>query len=192
MGASLRKILYPAIIFLSKLFKKNLGIVSGNNNAPVSFYSLSAILNNGEVFSFAQLRGKKVLIVNTASGCGYTGQFSELQQLYELYNSKIEILAFPSNDFKEQEKLPDTEIANFCKANFNLGFPLMKKTVVVKFTGQDDVYEWLSNPLKNGWNDKAPTWNFCKYLINEEGNLTHFFEAAISPIGKEIKTLLNS
>jgi glutathione peroxidase len=153
----------------------------------VSFYSLSAILNNGNELIFEDLKGKKVLIVNTASNCGYTNQYSELQQLYEINKEKLVILAFPSNDFKEQEKGTDDEIAQFCKVNFGISFPIAKKSVVLKNVGQNRVFEWLTNKTFNGWNEQQPSWNFSKYLINEKGNLTHFFAPAVSPLDSEVK-----
>ena len=140
-----------------------------------SFYDLKSILNNGEEFSFEQLKGKKVLIVNTASDCGYTNQYDELQKLHELYPDKLIILGFPSNDFGEQEKGDDKEIAQFCKINFDVSFPLMKKSTVIKKDDQNEIYRWLTNADKNGWSNQAPVWNFYKYIINEEGILTHYF-----------------
>ena len=157
-----------------------------------SFYDLSATANDGNNFYFAHLRGKKVLIVNTASDCGYTAQYSELQKLYEQQNDKIVIIAFPANDFKEQEQADDAAIAEFCKVNYGVSFPLMKKSVVVKNGGQHEVYKWLTDKNKNGWNDKAPEWNFSKYLINENGELINYFSPGVSPLGKELREALKS
>lgn len=121
------------------------------------------------------------MLVNTASDCGYTAQYDDLQKLSEIYKDKLVILGFPSNDFGQQEKADDTTIKDFCKVNFGVTFPLMAKSTVRKRDTQNDVFNWLSDKNKNGWNDMAPTWNFCKYLVDENGNLTHFFEAAIEP-----------
>lgn len=155
------------------------------------FYDLEGILNNGDSLKFSSLRGKKVMIVNTASDCGFTGQYAELEQLYTKNSEKLVILAFPANDFKEQEKGSDAEIAEFCRANFGISFPLFKKTRVVKGEGQHPVYSWLSDPAKNGWNSKEPVWNFSKYIVNEEGNLTHFFGPSVSPLDPEMTEALN-
>ncbi|MEO7265000.1 MAG: glutathione peroxidase [Ferruginibacter sp.] len=159
--------------------------------APESIYALTATKNNGEIYSFKNLAGKKLLIVNTASDCGFTAQYEGLQQLYEQYKDKIEILAFPSNEFGGQEKADDETIASFCKINFGVTFPLMQKSVVKKRDHQHPVYQWLTDETKNGWNYVAPTWNFCKYIIDEKGNLTNFFEASTEPMSKEMLDAIN-
>lgn len=159
---------------------------------PVSFYSLSVRLNNGKDFSFENLRGKNVLLVNTASDCGYTAQYADLQKLYEQANDKVEIIGFPANDFKEQEKGSDEDIASFCSINYGVKFPLAKKSTVVKSEAQHPVYQWLTNKSMNGWNDKAPSWNFAKFVIDKKGLLTHYFEPAVSPLSPEIATALQA
>lgn len=158
---------------------------------PVSFYSLKDTLITGAEFDFNQLKGKKVMLVNTASDCGYTGQYDDLQKLSEKYQDKLVVLGFPANDFKEQEKGSNEEIAEFCRVNFGVSFPLMKKSSVVKGAEQNKVFEWLTDENKNGWNKQKPSWNFCKYLVDEEGRLTNFFGSTIEPLGKEITTVLN-
>ena len=150
------------------------------------FYSLKAQLINGKEFSFEELRGKKVLLVNTASNCGYTNQYAELQKLYQRSNEDLQIIAFPSNDFKEQEKGSDEEIEKFCSTNFGISFLLAKKSQVIKGSGQNIVFEWLTNKTLNGWNDQQPSWNFAKYLVDEEGNLTYYFDPAVSPLSEEV------
>ena len=159
---------------------------------PVSFYTLSATLNNGKDFSFENLKGKKVLLVNTASDCGYTPQYAELQKLYQHSKEDLEIIAFPANDFKEQEKGSDEEIATFCSVNYGVSFPLTKKAVVVKNERQHPVFNWLTSKEKNGWNDRPPSWNFTKYLVSEEGVLTHCFEPALSPLSTEVVNAVHS
>lgn len=180
----LLKAVYPLFVWSKKKTAETFS--NGKATPAVSFYSLQSVLNNGTVFPFEQLKGKKVLLVNTASNCGYTGQYDELQKLYEQYADKLVILGFPANDFKEQEKGTDEDIAQFCKINFGVTFPLMKKSTVVKAADQNDVYKWLSDSTKNGWNNKAPSWNFSKYLISEDGKLLNYFDPAVSPLGKEI------
>lgn len=178
------KAVYPLFVWSKK---KTAATLANEKATPaVSFYSLTSTLNNGSSFSFEQLKGKKVLLVNTASNCGYTGQYDELQKLHEQYADKLVILGFPANDFKEQEKGSDEEIAQFCKINFGVTFPLMKKSTVLKTADQNEVYKWLSDSTKNGWNSKAPSWNFSKYLISEDGKLLNYFDPAVSPLGKEI------
>ncbi|HYD21479.1 MAG TPA: glutathione peroxidase [Flavipsychrobacter sp.] len=163
-------------------------VVNNESNvpAPVSFYSLSTVLTSGKELSFGKLRGRKVLLVNTASDCGYTGQYAELQKLYQHSREDLEIIAFPANDFKEQEKGTDEEIAAFCTKSYGVSFPIAKKSHVVKGADQHPVYRWLTKKELNGWNDKDPSWNFSKFLINEEGMLTHYFEPSVSPVGEEM------
>ncbi len=181
------KLAYPLILWFRQIStKEKLRCNAKKTAPPVSFYSLSATQNNGTAFSFEQLKGKKILLVNTASDCGYTAQYAELQKLYRHAKEDVEIIAFPSNDFKDQEKGSDEDIAQFCSVNFGVSFPLTKKAVVVKDPGQHPVYQWLTNPKLNGWNDKAPAWNFAKYLVNEEGILTHYFDPGISPVSTDV------
>ena len=181
------KLAYPLILWFRQMSAKEKVVWNRKIKAPlVSFYSLSAIQINGTAFSFEQLRGKKILLVNTASDCGYTAQYAELQKLYRHAKEDVEIIAFPSNDFKDQEKASDEEIAQFCSVNFGVSFPLTKKAVVVKGPGQHPVYQWLTDPALNGWNDKAPVWNFAKYLVNEEGVLTHYFDPGVSPVSTAV------
>lgn len=178
---------YPIFKFLSN--NKNLaGKIKENKNGilpSVSFYSLSSTLNNGEKFSFENLKGKKVLIVNTASNCGYTAQYEELEKLYQQENDRLIILAFPANDFKNQEQGNDEAIAQFCKLSYGITFRLMQKTKVVG-NNCNEVFKWLSNEQLNGWCNQQPVWNFSKYLINENGTLTHFFGPTISPLSSTI------
>jgi glutathione peroxidase len=132
------------------------------------------------------LKGKKVLIVNTASDCGFTGQYDELEKLHQQYKDKLIILGFPANDFKEQEKGDDAGIAEFCKVNFGVTFQLMQKSHVVKSAEQNPVFAWLSHKEKNGWCEQQPVWNFSKYLINEEGVLVGFYAQTVSPLSIQL------
>ncbi len=168
------------------MFCKSNKILKSTKVATTSFYNLKTVLNNGKELDFSTLKGKKVMLVNTASDCGYTNQYEGLQALYEKYKDKLILIGFPANDFGEQEKGSDATIEQFCKVNFGVTFPLAKKSTVIKGADQNPVYQWLTNENENGWNYTAPTWNFCKYLVDENGNLTHFFEAAIEPMSKEL------
>lgn len=182
---------YPVLTLMGRVTGIGHSSISSRKEAITSFYELSAQMNDGSIYDFSVLKNKKVLIINTASDCGYTNQYEGLQNLYESNRFKLQLLAFPSNDFKEQEKLSDKDIASFCKLNYGITFPLMKKSIVKKFPHQNEVFKWLSEKNRNGWNDKAPTWNFCKYLVDEKGNLTHIFEAAEEPSGKKIQNALS-
>jgi glutathione peroxidase len=180
------KAIYPFFKGFTKIFKVNAKHLHSKTKAITSVYDLQIEVNNGTVLPVASLKGKKILFVNTASDCGYTPQYEGLQALHIKYQHKVAIIAFPSNDFKEQEKGADSEIEQFCKVNFGLTFPLMKKTVVKKLAGQHEVFNWLSNPSLNGWNSEAPNWNFCKYVVDENGNLIHFFQSGVEPLSKEL------
>ncbi len=180
------KVIYPALMWFTKLTGKNSKELSGNKQPVISFYSLKEKLNNGDTLDFATLKGKKVMLVNTASDCGYTNQYEDLQKLNEEYNNKLVVIGFPANDFKEQEKGTDEEIASFCKKNFGVSFLLMQKSVVIKSPQQNPVFQWLTDSSKNGWNNKAPSWNFSKYLINEQGELTNYFDPSVPPGSKDV------
>ncbi|QHL86960.1 glutathione peroxidase [Nibribacter ruber] len=191
MRKKIMKLLYPLIMKLSKSTKNGTVLQNEKNAAPVQpFYSLGTVLNNGQPMDFSALKGKKVLLVNTASNCGYTGQYEELQKLQEEKKDDLVIIGFPANDFKEQEKDDDQTISQFCQVNYGVTFPLSKKSVVVKNPGQHPVYQWLSDPGQNGWNQHQPDWNFSKYLLDENGVLTHYFGPAISPLGPEVQQAL--
>jgi len=184
---SILKAIYPLWMWYSRNKENRKKILQNRNNVqPVhSFYSLSARLNNNTDLNFDSLKGKKVLLVNTASDCGYTNQYDDLQKLFETTKDKLIVIGFPANDFKEQEKGNDEEIAQFCKINFGVTFPLAKKSSV-KGEKQNEIFKWLSDKNENGWNNKQPSWNFSKYLVNEQGLLTHYFDPAISPLSEEV------
>jgi len=149
---------------------------------PASLYDLTFTLIDGKPCSLQQYKGKKILLVNTASDCGYTGQYASLQTLQERYPDKLVVIGFPANDFKEQEKAGNEQIAAFCQRNYGVSFPLSEKVSVVKGAAQDYIFKWLSDPGQNGWNGRAPVWNFTKYLIDEEGRLAGYFGPAIDPL----------
>lgn len=179
--------LYPLLMKLTRLFGVYNRVQHNTSQVkPVkSFYHLQATQNNGQQILMQQYQGKKVLIVNTASQCGYTMQYGQLQQLHLQYPQLV-ILGFPANDFKEQEQGNDNDIARFCEINFGVTFPLMKKSTVVKTGQQNEVFRWLSNRTENGWNNVAPEWNFSKYLINEQGQLQGYFGSSVSPLSNTL------
>lgn len=185
---SLLKLVYPVLMLKQKLFpgKSSVLLNNGNKKPPHSFYDLAAIANDGTVVHFNSFAGKKILIVNTASDCGFTAQFDELEKLHRKFGDQLVVLGFPANDFKEQEKNDDKEIAAFCKVNFGVTFQLMRKSIVVKADGQNPVFRWLSHSEANGWCDKAPEWNFSKYVIDGQGNLAGYFAPAVSPLSQPV------
>lgn len=185
------KIIYPVLIFLSKLSKKQVLKNLKNTEPLVSFYELSVQLNNGEMLNFSEFKGYKVLLVNTASDCGYTAQYAELEELYRQNKQRLKIVAFPSNNFKQQEKGTDSDVALFCKKNYGISFFLSQKTNVVG-NDKNDVFEWLSDKNKNGWCSQQPQWNFSKYLVNEQGVLVAYFATQTSPKSDEFLSFLEA
>lgn len=173
---------YPLRMFLSKI--TGIGIRTNKNEKmktpPLSFYSLSGITNSGKEVSFEQFRGKKVVIVNLASQCGFTPQYDELEKLHQQH-PEVAVLGFPSNDFGHQEPGSDKEIEAFCRINFGVTFPLFRKDHV-KDEGVQPVYQWLTDPAKNGWNADKPSWNFYKFLIDERGELVKMFSSSVAPL----------
>jgi glutathione peroxidase len=181
------KAVYPAMIWLTKFTGTNTSSFSNTGVVPpVPFYTLPAIETDDKPLNLNDFRGKKILLVNTASDCGYTGQYADLEKLYREHKESLVVVGFPANDFKDQEKGTDENIAAFCKANFGVSFPILKKSKVIKGTGQNEIFQWLTDKNKNGWNDQAPTWNFCKYLVDEQGKLIHFFASSVEPMSSEV------
>lgn len=183
--------LYNLRMRISRKTGMGMNILSNEKKAtpPQSFYELNAKANNGEIISFESFRNKKVLLVNLASKCGYTPQYNELEELHQQYKNKLRVIGFPSNDFGGQEPGNDQEIEEFCRINFGVSFPLFHKDHV-KGEDKQPVYVWLTDPEKNGWNTQEPSWNFCKYLVNEDGQLLGVFSSAVSPTGPEITNQL--
>lgn len=152
----------------------------------MSFYDLSATDINGQLVKMDQFRGKRVIVVNTASECGYTPQYAQLQELYEKYKDKgLVIVGFPSNDFGGQEPGTEAEIATFCQKNYGVTFPMMAK-VSTKGKDQHAVYHWLANKSQNGVMDTEVKWNFHKYLINPDGVLSMSMESGVSPLDERV------
>ena len=155
------------------------------HQAKTSIYEFHFTSLDGKQIDFHQYKGKKLLLVNTASKCGYTPQYEELQKLSETHSNKVTVIGFPANNFGAQEPGSDQEIGAFCQKNFGVTFQLFSKSSVLP-PHQNPVYEWLTQPAQNGWNSEAPNWNFCKYLIDENGQLLQFYSSAVSPLSEDI------
>ena len=150
-------------------------------NAQTTFHDFTVGDINGKEYPLSQLKGKKVLVVNTASKCGLTPQYEGLQALYEKYGGDdFEIIGFPANNFMKQEPGTDEEIATFCSVNYGVSFPMMSK-ISVKGKDQHPVYKWLTSKEENGKESSKVSWNFQKYLIDEEGNLVGHFGPKTKP-----------
>ena len=140
----------------------------------------------GNIFDFSQLRGKKVMIVNTASKCGLTYQYEALQKLYSQYRDlNFVIIGFPSNDFLWQEPGSNDEIIDFCEQNYGVTFPMMSK-ITVKGTKKHPIYQFLTQKSKNNYRDSRVTWNFQKYLINQDGRIEKIISPRTRPDSEEI------
>jgi glutathione peroxidase len=185
------KIIYPLLMFFKGKNKRmSKRLVNSKKTKPLSsFYDLKAIANNGKEISMSDFKGKKILIVNVASNCGYTGQYDELEKIYLENKDKLIVLGFPANDFKNQETGTDKEIEQFCRINYGVTFPLFKKQSVLK-PGQEEIFKWLTDEKQNGWNNQEPVWNFSKYIVDENGVLTNFYGTAVSPLSEEVKNSL--
>lgn len=162
-----------------------------NGQAGTSFYDFTLNDIDGNEIDFNQYRGKKVLVVNVASKCGYTPQYAELQELNEKYGDKVAILGFPANNFGGQEPGTNEEIKKFCTESYGVTFQMFDK-ISVKGADKHPLFRWLSDKSLNGWNDKEPTWNFCKYFIDENGALKQFFPSSVKPMDDEIINLIQS
>ncbi len=151
-----------------------------------SFYNLKTVTLEGQEFSFEQLKGKKVLIVNTASKCGFTKQYEGLEKLYKQYGGdNFIIIGFPANNFMSQEPGSNEEIGAFCQRNYGVSFPMMHK-ISVKGKDIDPIYQWLTQKEKNGVKNSSVKWNFQKYLIDEKGNLVDFYYSTTKPYSSKI------
>ena len=146
----------------------------------------------GDDFDFASLKGKKIMIVNTASECGFTPQYEKLQDLYEAFkNDNFTIVGFPANNFGGQEPGSNEQIATFCKKNYGVTFPMMSK-ISVKGDDMHEVYHFLTEKNKNGFQDSQVEWNFQKYLINENGEVVRVIPPKTLPIDESIINWIKS
>jgi len=157
-----------------------------NTNTKESIYQFKVEDINGNQFDFSTLAGKKIMIVNTASKCGFTPQYKDLQMLYEKYKDKnFIIVGFPSNDFLWQEPGSNQDIAAFCQKNYGVTFPMMAK-ITVTGRKKHPLYKFLTEKSKNGLEDSKVKWNFQKYLIDNQGFLYKKFASSTNPMDKEI------
>jgi glutathione peroxidase len=144
-----------------------------------SLYDFKMNSLEGKEIDFTQYKGKTLLIVNVASKCGYTPQYTDLQKLHELYGNKVTLLGFPANNFGHQEPGTSAEISDFCKKNYGVTFQMFEK-ISVKGEDQHPLYAWLKE--KTG---QEPTWNFCKYLVKPDGTVK-FFNSKVKPLDEQI------
>ena len=164
------------IAFLSEKLTR----VSGPQPVEGSIYDFKVKSLEGKEIDFAQYKGKNMLIVNTASKCGYTYQYEDLQKLHEQYGNQVKVLGFPANNFLWQEPGSNEEIAEFCQRNYGVDFQMFEK-ISVKGKDKHPLYKWLE--AKSG---KTPSWNFCKYIIDQQGNVIGFYPATVKPLDSAI------
>ena len=160
---------------------------SSKNTASVYQFSVAAL--DGGVIHFSDFKGKKILIVNTASKCGYTPQYKELEALYEKYKNKLVVVGFPANNFMNQEPGSNAEIKEFCTQNYGVTFPMAQK-ISVKGDDIAPIYIWLTHKEKNNVLDAEVGWNFNKFLLDEEGKLMAHVGSKVKPLDNEIVSRL--
>lgn len=158
--------------------------------AATSIYDFKVPSLDGNTIDFSKYKGKYMLIVNTASKCGYTKQYADLEKLHEQYGSKLVIVGFPANNFGGQEPGSNTEIKDFCQKNYGVKFPMAEK-VSVKGDDTHPLFQWLTQKDKNGVMDAEIKWNFTKFLVDKNGKLVAVFPSSVNPMSEEITKYLN-
>jgi glutathione peroxidase len=160
-------------------------------NVPKSIYDFKIEALEKGTIDFSKYKGKKILIVNTASKCGYTPQYEGLEKLHDLYKNELVIIGFPANNFLFQEPGNNAEIASFCQRNYGVSFPMASK-ISVKGKDKHPLYIWLTEKKYNGVSDNSVKWNFQKYLIDEKGNFQQLFGSGVEPMSNEIINAIKS
>ena len=155
------------------------------NSTPKDLYEIELKTLRGGIYDWNSSKGKKILIVNTASECGFTKQYQGLQQLYDAYQDRLEIIGVPCNQFGKQEPGDSNQIKEFCDLNFGVTFPLSEK-LDVKGENQHPLYTWLTSKSLNGKKNSSVKWNFQKYLIDENGQLIDYYFSITKPMSNKI------
>ena len=172
-----------AVVLLFKLFA--FFAPAKSVEVPKSIYGFKVAALDGGTIDFSKYKGQKIMIVNTASQCGNTPQYAELEAMYKKYKGKLVIVGFPANDFGAQEPGSNDEIAAFCQKNYAVSFPMASK-ITVKGDDKATIYKWLTEKKYNGLKDSEVKWNFQKYLLNEKGELVEVFAPSTKPNTPEI------
>ncbi len=185
---------FPLIAAALFSFSVNNGHLANDHKLPVqainqpmtqSIYDFKVPALDGGTINFADFKGKKILIVNTASKCGYTPQYEGLEELYEKYKDKLVIVGFPANNFGGQEPGTNEQIESFCKKNYGVSFPMAAK-ISVKGKDMAPIYKWLTSKAENGVLDAEIKWNFNKFLLDENGKMLYYFESKVTPMSEEL------
>lgn len=157
---------------------------------PATVYKFTVPSLEGGVIKFSDFKGKHIMIVNTASKCGFTPQYAGLEELYKKYKNTLVIIGFPANNFGNQEPGSNSEIGEFCQKNYGVSFPMAAK-VSVKGDDIAPIYQWLTHKSENGVMDADIKWNFTKFLLDENGVLVAKFDSKVTPMSEEILKYLN-
>lgn len=166
------------------------GLLTSFTDVPNIFnFKVESI--DGGTIDFSQFKGKKILIVNTASECGYTPQYEGLEKLYETYKDKLVIVGFPENNFGAQEPGSNEEIQKFCSSKYNVTFPMAAK-ISVKGSDMAPIYQWLTEKTQNGFGDFEVKWNFNKFLLNENGELIGYYPSKVTPLDSVLVNAINN
>ncbi|MBK7884887.1 MAG: glutathione peroxidase [Chitinophagaceae bacterium] len=172
------------LLFSCIIKNKNNMQPSTTTTTDTSIYDFKVPALDGSTIDFASFKGKKILIVNTASQCGYTNQYKTLEELYKAHQDKLVIVGFPTNDFGGQEPGTNTEIQDFCQKNYGVTFPMAAKISVKENIAP--IYKWLTTKKLNGTMDADISWNFNKFLLDENGKIIAKFDAGTTPLSEEI------
>jgi len=172
-----------AIMMLSCINKPADNIA--DNAAKKTIYQFKVEALDGSTIDFSAFKGKKILVVNTASKCGFTPQYEALEKVYEQYKDKLVIVGFPANNFGQQEPGTNADIKEFCKKNYGVSFPMAAK-ISVKGNDMAPIYKWLTSKDKNGVLDAEIKWNFNKFLLDENGKMIAYFPSNVTPDSDEI------
>ena len=175
----------PGLLFFMMLF--SVTVFSQTSG----FYDFKVKTLEGGTFDFSSLKGKKVMVVNTASKCGFTPQYKDLEEVYEKYQGNLVIIGFPANNFASQEPGTAVEIRKFCTDNYGVTFPMMEK-ISVKGDDMAPIYKWLTSKKENGVMDSEVKWNFQKYLIDENGKFVEVLDPKEKPASDKVLTWLSS
>ncbi len=192
MSPMLKYLVITALLFsCSPKTATNRAAVLNESPQPVvsDIYQFKVDGLEGDQIDFASFKGKKILVVNTASECGYTPQYKELEELYKKYQGKLVVVGFPANNFGSQEPGTNAEIKSFCQKNYGVTFPMAAK-VSVKGNDMAPIYQWLTHKTNNGVLDADVKWNFNKFLVDERGKVVAHFPTRTSPLSVDITSKL--
>jgi len=181
----MKKLLLPLLLFVACAAASSNNTKMETRRTIKSIHEFKVPSIGGGVIDFSQFKGKKILVVNTASKCGYTPQYEGLEKVYKEYKDKLVVVGFPADNFGHQEPGTNEEIQEFCKIRYGVTFPLASKVDVVG-ENTHPLFKWLTSKAENGVLDTSIKWNFTKFLLDENGKLIASFESKVTPESEEI------